>query len=76
MTLQTSVTPVPLLLPRSPSPARKAVIQATTDMYTMLCIYIKTRRHAELTSDAIDMLIAEGETSQNIVGVSPAPEVR
>ena len=73
--LQTSSTPVSLLFPWLPSPARKAAKQASTDMYTMLYTYVETRRHAELTTDAIDILIADGETTQNIVGVSPTPEV-
>ena len=75
MTIQTSTTPVSLLFPWFPSPARKAVKQATTDMHTTLSTYVETRRHAEPTSDAIDILIADGEVTQNIVGVSPAPEV-
>ena len=72
LTLQTSSTPTSLLLPWFPSSARKTLKQATTDLFTMIYVYVETRRHAEPTSDAIDVLIAEGETTQNIVGVSPA----
>jgi hypothetical protein len=75
MTLQTSATPASLLLPWFPSPARKRVKQATTEFFMMLCTYAETRRHAEPTSDAMDVLIADGETTQNIVRVSPAPKV-
>ena len=75
MTLMTSTTPASLLLPWFPSPARNKGKQATTDMYTMLYTYVETRRHAEPTSDAIDILIADGETTQTIVGVSPGPKV-
>jgi len=75
MTLQTSATPTSLLLPWFPSPARKTGKEATTELYTMLYTYVETRRDAEPTSDAIDILIADGETTQNIVGVSPAPKV-
>ena len=75
LTLQTSATPTSLLLPWFPSPARKTVKEATTELFTMLYTYVETRRSAELTSDAIDVLIAEGETSQNIVGVSRTPKV-
>jgi len=75
MTLQTGATPTSLLLPWFPSPARRAVKQATTELFTMLYTYVETRRNAELTSDAIDVLIADGETSLNIVQVSPAPKV-
>jgi hypothetical protein len=73
LTLQTNATPASLLLPWFPSPARNRVKQATTEFYTMLCTYIETRRHAELTSDAIDVLIADGESTQNIITVSPTP---
>ena len=72
MTLQTIATPVSLLLPWFPSPARKMGKQAATELYTLLHTYVETRRHAVPTSDAIDILIADGETTQNIVEVSPA----
>ena len=75
MTLQTSTTAVSLLLPWFPSPAKKKGKQATVEMYTTLYAYVEARRHAEPTSDAIDVLIADGETTQIIVGVSP-PRVR
>ena len=74
MTLQTSATPTSLLLPWFPSSARKAGKRATTDMYTIICTYIETRRDAEPTNDAIDLLIADGETNESIVEVSPGPE--
>ena len=76
MTLQTNTTPVSLLFPWFPSPARKTTKQASTDMYTILYTHVETRRHAEPTSDAIDVLISDGETTQNIVGVSPGLGVR
>jgi len=75
MTLQANSTPVSLLLPWFPSPVRKTAKQASTDLYTTLYTYVENRRDAELTSDAIDVFIADGETTQNIVGVSPTPEV-
>ena len=75
MTLQTSATPTSLLFPWFPSLSREAGKQATTELYTMLHTYVETRRHAELTSDAIDVLIDDGDTTQNIVGVSPALKV-
>jgi cytochrome P450 len=75
MTLIASSTPASLLLPWFPSPARKKGKHANTNLYTIFYTYVEIRRHAEPTSDAIDVLIAEGETTQNIVGVSPGPEV-
>jgi len=74
MTLQTSATPTSLLLPWFPSPARKTGKEATTELYTMLYTYVENRRNTELTSDAIDVLIAEGETTQKIIGVSAIPK--
>ena len=75
MTLQTSATPASLLLPWFPSPARKAKKQATAEMYTILRTYVESRRSAELTSDAIDVLISSGETTQKIIEVNCGPEV-
>ncbi|KAF9644106.1 cytochrome P450 [Thelephora ganbajun] len=68
LTLQTSATPTSLLLPWFPSPARKTGKGATTELYIMLYTYVEARRQAEPTSDAIDVLIAEGETTQGITG--------
>ena len=75
MTLQTSATPASLLLPWFPSSARKTGKQAATEIYTLLYTYVETRKHVEPTSDAIDILIADGETTQNIVGVSLSLQV-
>ena len=70
MILQANATPVSLLLPWLPSPMRKARKKATTDFFIMLHDYVEARRRAELTSDAIDVLIANGETTQGIVEVN------
>ena len=75
MTVKTAATPASLLLPWFPSQARRTVKQASTELYTLLYTYVETRMHAEPTNDAIDVLIADGETTQNIVGVSPSLEV-
>ena len=73
MTVQTSATAVSLLLPWFPSPERNTGKKAATELYTVLYTYVEARRHsAELTSDAIDIFIADGETTQIIVGVSLA----
>ena len=71
MTLQTSVTPTSLMLPWFPGPARRAVKQANTEMYTVLSGYIEARRRAKPADDAIDVLIADGVANENIVWVSP-----
>ena len=75
MTIHTNSTPVSCLLPWFPGPARKSINRATTELYSMLLNYVKARRHAEPTSDAIDFLIADGETDQSTAGVSSGPEV-
>ena len=75
MTIHTSTTPVSALLPWFPGPARKSINRATTELYTLLHTYVKARRHAEPTSDAIDVLMANGETDHKIAAVSSGPEV-
>ena len=75
MTILKSATPVSALLPWFPGPARRSVNRATTDLYTLVLAYVKARRHAEPTSDAIDVLIAGGETDHEIAGVSSGPDV-
>ena len=75
MTLQGGATPTSVLLPWFPSPARNAGKEATTRLFTMLYTYVETRRHAVPTSDAIDVMIADGETTRDIVGVSFSPEI-
>ena len=73
--IRASTTPVFALLPWFPGPARKSINRATTELYTLLYTYVKARRHAEPTSDAIDVLIAGGETDQKTVAVNSSPEV-
>jgi len=74
--LQNCASPTSLFLSCFPGPGRKTARQATTDLHTLIYGYVETRRRAqELTSDAIDILITDGETTQNIVGVGPATNV-
>ena len=72
--LQTHATPTSLLLPWFPSPARKAGKQANMELYNMLYTYVENRGREEPASDAIDLLIADGETTQAIVEASSAPK--
>ena len=72
VTIQGNISPTSLLLPWFPSPTKRARQRATTELCTILHTYIEARRRAEPTSDAIDLLIAGGETTQDIAGVSPA----
>lgn len=75
LTLQKSATPTSLLLPWFPGSARKTGKEVTTELFTVLYTYVETRRRAELTNDAIDVLIADGETTETIVRVSSALKV-
>ena len=64
------VTPMSLLLPWFPSMARKQKNQAIRGLYSMLSHHVDVRRKAkQLTSDAYDVLIAEGEDNATIVEV-------
>jgi cytochrome P450 len=74
VTLQSSATPTSLLLPWFPSTARKEKRQANTILYTMLYAYVEARRRAEPTTDAIDVLIAEGDANHSIISVSLSPK--
>ncbi|KAJ7671376.1 cytochrome P450 [Mycena polygramma] len=67
-TLEKSSTPVALLLPWFPSAARKSRAAATTELFTMLYGYVEGRRNAAVpSSDAIDVLLAEGNNSMSVV---------
>ncbi|KAJ7127667.1 cytochrome P450 [Mycena epipterygia] len=68
-TLQTSATPIAVLLPWFPSPARKARQRATAELFAMLHSYVELRRNAAVpSSDAIDVLLAEGTPTDAIIG--------
>ena len=69
--LEKTATPVGLLLPWLPSKAIRDKKQATADMYNTVFGYIASRRSArESGSDAIDLLIAQGDDNVTIVEVS------
>ncbi|KAG6829615.1 hypothetical protein H0H92_004022 [Tricholoma furcatifolium] len=66
--LEKSATPVSVLFPWFPGPAKKAKEAATRDLYNLLHRYIEIRRDAkESTSDALDVLIAAGESDDAII---------
>jgi len=62
-----TATPTALILPWLPCPARVKVTAAGFRMALLLRKYIEARRHAEPTTDAIDILVAVGETTVDIV---------
>ncbi|EIN08261.1 cytochrome P450 [Punctularia strigosozonata HHB-11173 SS5] len=66
--MERSATPTALLLPWFPSRAKKTKQQATTDLYMKFNDYIDMRRKAVPSSDAFDVLIAEGCDNATIIG--------
>ncbi|KAF8908501.1 cytochrome P450 [Gymnopilus junonius] len=67
--LEKSATPVSLLLPWFPGPAKKAREKATTALFTLLFKFVKLRRQApEPSTDAIDLLIGQGHEDQSVAG--------
>jgi hypothetical protein len=74
-TLLAGATPTALILPWFPSPSRVKILWADLKVFLMLRNYVEARRHAEPTSDATDILIAEGKTTRDIVQVGFAPKV-
>jgi hypothetical protein len=67
--LEKSSTPVSLLLPWFPGTAKKNKNQATKDLYDMLSHYVDLRRNAVPNSNAIDVLITDGEDNPAVIGV-------
>ena len=73
--IQDGATPTSMLLSWFPGPARNMRKRANTELYTTLRDYVEARRRQELASDAIDVLIADGEKTQGIVWVGLGAEV-
>ena len=67
---QTSNTPASILLPWLPNSARKRKKEAVGALFGIIYAYVEKRRHSEPTGDAIDTMIADGEATERIVGVS------
>ena len=74
-TITDSATPIALILPWFPSPSRVKILWADMKLALTLRNYVEARRHAEPIGDATDILIAEGETTRDIIGVSFTPKV-
>ncbi|KAF8069216.1 cytochrome P450 [Lyophyllum atratum] len=67
--LEKSATPFALLLPWFPSRAKKAQQEATLQLYLLVAGFVEARRKATPpNSDAIDVLIAAGDSTESIVG--------
>jgi len=66
-----SSTPVSVLLPWFPSLARKTKTKSTRELYLLIKKYVTMRREAKIpSSDPIDLLIAQGDSDDDIIGVS------
>src|SRR6267378_4260474 len=69
--IEKSATPFATVFPWFPGPAKKAKEKATLGLYALLASYVKLRRNASTQSmDPIDILIAQGISDDNILGVS------
>jgi hypothetical protein len=64
-------TPVSLLLPWFPSPAKVLRTKATLQLYFLIKKYVTMRRETKIpSSDPIDLLIANGDSNEVITTVS------
>lgn len=69
-TLEKSATPTALLLPWFPGRAKKAKEVATRELFLKLKYYVDLRREAKVpTTDAIDILIGQGQSTPDIIQV-------
>jgi len=70
--MEQSSTPVSILLPWFPSPARKTKTKSTRALYLLIKKYVTMRREAKIpSSDPIDLLMAQGDSDDSIISVSP-----
>ena len=75
--LEKCATPTALLLPWFPGPAKRRKKKVTKDLYTKLYDYLERRKNAATpTSDALDVLLAEGLPHTEILEVSRQPKVK
>ncbi|KAF4611869.1 hypothetical protein D9613_003960 [Agrocybe pediades] len=67
--IQNCSTPISLLFPWFPSPMKKRKDKATAALYGLLYSFVMLRRNSPRPStDPIDLLIAQGDSDENIVG--------
>jgi len=67
-----SATPAFLLFPFLPTSMKKSKAKATTALYKILLSFVVQRRNSpHRTTDPIDLFISQGDSDDNIVGVSP-----
>ena len=69
--IEKSATPFASLLPWFPGSAKKTKEKATMGLYHLIGSYVKLHRDAPIPSmDPIDVLMAQGISDDNILGVS------
>ena len=69
--LEKSSTPTAVLLPWFPGPAKTRKKQVTLALYTKLHDYVELRKNAAVpSSDSIDVLLAQGVPTSEIIQVS------
>lgn len=68
--LEKSATPTALLLPWFPGPSKIRRLLALKNLYFDLLKFVEKRRSATVpNSDAIDFMLAQGKTNEEIIGV-------
>ena len=65
-----SATPATVLFPWLPTRNRKLAKRVTSDLNNTLFKQIEARKNGTLTSDPIDILLSEGHSTTDIIGVS------
>jgi len=69
--MEQSRTPVSVLLPWFPGPAKKLKTKATRELYLLIKKYVTMRRETKTpSSESIDFLIANGDSDEAITSVS------
>jgi len=69
--MEQSRTPVSVLLPWFPGPAKEVKMRATRELYLLIKKYITMRRETKSpSSDPIDLLIGNGDSDDVIINVS------
>jgi hypothetical protein len=68
--LEKSATPSALLLPWFPGPSKIRRLLALKNLYLDLLKFVERRRAATVpNSDAIDFMLAQGKTNEEVIGV-------
>ena len=69
--IEQSSTPVSVLFPWFPGPAKKLKKKVTRELYLLIKKYVTMRRETKIpSSDPIDLFIANGDSDEDIISVS------